>query len=134
MIFVLEDNQDRINWFKQNFGAENITVTDNPIEAMGLLMINEYSAIFLDHDLGDSQNTGEGYLRGRYGDGIDLVKQMVKFLPQIDTPIFIHSLNDPGAKNMYTLLNNAGYNVDILNFLQLVKASNAKTLRDFFIN
>jgi len=55
-IFVLDDDMDRINWFKSVFLYEGNSVyyAHDPIEAERMLRENEYDLIWLDNDLGGS--------------------------------------------------------------------------------
>ena len=94
MIFVLEDDPNRIRWFRQNWPG--MVHTDNPV--IGLDMVRDrpdLEMIFLDHDLG-----GAPYTRGDCGDGIDFAVALAHEGLHADTPITIHSLNVVGAKNI----------------------------------
>ena len=98
MIFVLEDDPYRIDWFKQNW--PDVLYTDNPLTGLDLIRDHpDLEMIFLDHDLG-----GAAYVRGEFGDGIDFAKAMAAEKLHVDTPVFIHSLNMPGAENIENAL------------------------------
>ena len=52
-IFVLDDDMQRIKWFKNAFrSAENsVYYSHNPVEAEEMLRENNYDNIWLDNDL-----------------------------------------------------------------------------------
>ncbi len=50
-IFVLDDDERRVRWFRKRFKGDRIETTDNPEKAKELIQIGKYDAIFLDHDL-----------------------------------------------------------------------------------
>jgi CheY-like chemotaxis protein len=94
MIFVLEDDPERLDWFKSQW--TDVVHTDSPIEGMKLLSeLSDLEGIYLDHDLG-----GAPYVRGADGDGIDLARAMAAQKLHANTPIIIHSLNYAGARQM----------------------------------
>jgi DNA-binding response OmpR family regulator len=102
---ILEDNENRINWFQQRF--TDITMVDfarTAEEGIKLVQENIYSLIFLDHDLGDrifvdSNDPNTGY-------------QVAKAIVETDNKgaqIIIHSMNPGGANAIKSLLPNATY-------------------------
>src|SRR5687767_11340886 len=51
-VLIVEDADDRIEWFKKFFGeGHTLDITKKTGEAIRWLKENEYDAIFLDHDL-----------------------------------------------------------------------------------
>lgn len=109
MIFVLEDDQHRLDIFNHQYGE--IVHTDDVIEAASyLIKNNDIDVIFLDHDLG-----GAPYVRGANGDGIDLAEKMALLNIHVDTPIVIHSMNPWGAVNIYNTLKNT-HNATVIPF------------------
>jgi len=96
-IFVLDDDMERINWFKENW--ENVYYAHNPIEAEKMLRTNEYNVIWLDNDLG-----GAAFTRGTFGDGIDLARIMARDELHVDVPTIVHSMNYPASENIISML------------------------------
>jgi len=104
-IFILEDNQMRINTFKDWYGSDHeLTIVTNAQEAIVLLALSSnYDIFFLDHDLGDrvfvdvqDPNTGS---------------TVAKFLESLEVTgkIIIHSWNIGGARYMMNHLPKAIY-------------------------
>lgn len=112
-IFLLEDSESRIDWFKQTFGDDNVVYSKNPEESLEYLKNSHFDIIFLDHDLGGA------YTPGEYGDGIDLAKKMVEEEIHINTPIIVHSLNPVGAENIAKTLQKTHSDVRIIDYLKL---------------
>lgn len=111
-IFILEDNQERIEAFKKYLNSHELTIVSEALEAIKLLEKDlNYDFIFLDHDLGGQifvnvaeENTGS---------------TVARYLTdkEIKGNIIIHSFNPIGAKNMLNYLPNAYYvpfNIDFL--------------------
>jgi CheY-like chemotaxis protein len=59
-ILVVEDSEDRIAWFKQQYrDANELIFTDDPDEAIRLLSREkEWDVLFLDQDLGKEPKSG----------------------------------------------------------------------------
>ena len=119
-IFVLDDDMQRIKWFKNAFLDEKNSVyySHNPVEAEQMLRNNKYDSIWLDHDLGGA------YTRGPLGDGIDLARVMAKDKIQVDTPVVVHSLNHDGSENMLAALKDTHINLFRIDF-KLLRHSGA---------
>ena len=122
-IFVLDDDMQRIKWFKRAFLDEGNSVyyAHDPIEAEEMLRNNEYDKIFLDHDLAGADKP---YQRGPKGDGIDLAIIMAKDKIQVDTPVVVHSLNHDGSENMLAALKDTHSNLFRIDF-KLLRHSGA---------
>jgi hypothetical protein len=114
-VFILEDDEERIDWFKKNLVCDLTIATD----------ISEkdkfeppYDILFLDHDLGneiyvpiDAENTGSTFCL-----------TIIKSILNKDTKIIIHSLNTGGAENMMRILQKSGFtNVKYIPFDSLVQ-------------
>jgi CheY-like chemotaxis protein len=104
-IFILEDNDSRVEFFKWYFKNPDYEVSyaKDVDEAKGLFTINQpFDIILLDHDLGDevyvdSEEDNTGY-------------QFAKFIITKDISrsfVIIHSLNPVGADNMKGLIPSA---------------------------
>lgn len=50
-ILLVEDDEQRIRWFKQALVGNILDITDKPDEAIELLKLYNYSLLFLDNDL-----------------------------------------------------------------------------------
>src|SRR4051794_38626198 len=50
-VFVLEDDEERQNWFLKRFFGHTVDLAPNAEKGLELLKANQYDAIFLDHDL-----------------------------------------------------------------------------------
>jgi CheY-like chemotaxis protein len=109
-ILVLEDNEERIKWFKRKLEPFcDLTMFSNAELAIEKIKEEKFDVIFLDHDLGgkvyvDSNEPNTGY-------------QVAKIIPNTinkDSYIIIHSLNPVGIQNMMNELN--GMNVIRMHF------------------
>ena len=112
-IFVLDDDMERIKWFKKHW--ENVYYSHNPIEAEKMLKANEYDVVNLDADLGGA------YQRGPLGDGIDLAKVMAKDELHVDVPTIVHSMNYPASENIISMLKPTHKNLFRIDFFTLRK-------------
>src|SRR5688572_33502562 len=50
-VFLLDDDERRHRWFAMRFKGDSIDIASNVSEALELLSVSSYDAIFLDHDL-----------------------------------------------------------------------------------
>lgn len=107
-IYIIEDSEYRINWFKKTFDNAQIKWTNNVSQACKDIMNNEYDIIFL-RDLGHSTKTGE-----------DIIKNMVKNKLAQNAIIIIHTINIRG-KEMKKKLEEYHKNVHYINFFNLRK-------------
>lgn len=99
-ILILEDNEDRIIQFKNNFALYPPTVVENANDAIKQLTDNKWDVLFLDHDLGgsvhvsiDEKNTGS-----------EVARFLKKNPDKIPGLVILHSLNIDGRKNMKMLI------------------------------
>ena len=100
-IFILEDRNRRIKWFKKVFSSENsLFFADNVEDAKKILLENsEFDILFLDHDLDqkifvNSNEQSTGY-------------QLTKFIVENKISFgfaYIHSMNLYGSGLMYAKL------------------------------
>ena len=91
-IFVLEDIQERINFFEKRYPFATICRTVK--EAKEQIHGKRWDILFLDHDLGDNNE----------GDGYDFAKFLKENVDIDNMSIIIHSFNPVGAKNMQAVL------------------------------
>jgi CheY-like chemotaxis protein len=108
-IFVLEDNPERIKWFKTTFGDCNLLFTDDVEIACAELRTKYFDLIFIDRDLGYSQKSGE-----------DVVRVMEEEQLAKDSCIVIHTVNPYGQKAMKRCLESYHDNFYCIDFTQLV--------------
>ena len=103
-IFILEDDPNRVSWFKENLDCKNLDITEFVEEAIELLNNNTYDAVFLDHDLGGTyyapSDEKSGYAVA------ELIAENITYKPII----VIHSMNHAGGTRMYGVLRDAGFN------------------------
>ena len=104
-ILVLEDSLERQEKFKQLFKNQELSMFDNVLDAYHSYLFNDFSVMFLDHDLGgriwtDSSEENTGY---------QFTKLIVENQKQKNALIYIHSMNPIGANKMLNLLLDNGY-------------------------
>jgi CheY-like chemotaxis protein len=104
-ILILEDNPLRIEKFKELFKNQQVTHCSDISNALIACRENDYSVLWLDHDLGgkiweDSFNEPTGYR---------FVKAIVDENLQRDALIYIHSMNPIGANLMLNYLKDNDY-------------------------
>lgn len=101
-ILILEDSEERMNWFRKKLDGE-IDHATKPDKAIEFLQSNEYDLILLDHDL-------EVY---HYDYDVNCDKTtglcVAKWLGENPTnnesaQIIIHSMNNNGAQRMFHAL------------------------------
>jgi len=102
-IFILEDSQERIEYFKKQFNNHYLTIAENINEPVyQCLKTKKFDIVFLDHDL-------ENHLLRQEKNGHTLAKYLVKYKLQSHAIVYIHSMNPIGANNILKTLTNAGY-------------------------
>jgi CheY-like chemotaxis protein len=98
-VFILEDSEYRVKYFKSKLMNHELTFSSNVQEAKEILKKQKFDVIFLDHDLDfltyvQSEMPNTGY-------------QLVKFMKENNisaNKIYAHTMNEHGAKNMVGLL------------------------------
>lgn len=112
-ILVLEDNENRIECFKQVFDRADLVIVETSYDAIQLLDKTQYDFIFLDHDLGihpvTKQPTTEVMLPSGDGTGYEVAQFIARSKKNKDTPTIIHTFNPDGAKKMMEELEDADY-------------------------
>jgi CheY-like chemotaxis protein len=109
-IFVLDDDQDRIDLFKKAYGSQNVVVASNVKGSLNLLRSGKFAKVFLDRDLSSTTENGE-----------DVAWQMKQEKLCQETPVVIHSENTRGQKVMAKYLGSYHSNVTVVPFRQLKK-------------
>ena len=115
-VFVLEDQEERIEWFLKRFPEDSfILFAHSAMEGTDLLSqywhIKEWDYVFLDYDLGYKGRQLHWY----DGTGAEVARYIVQTRPRIKH-IIIHSWNPEGAKYMFDGLLSAGYVVSRVPF------------------
>jgi len=114
-ILILEDDDVRRAWFKQQFARCERDVTDQVAVAIQWLSQRDYDLIFLDHDLAEEHyfvNVADDGLTG-YTVAAWLAENPGK---QAAAQIIIHSLNYPGADRMLEVMLSSGRRVEHVPF------------------
>ena len=101
-ILVLEDNMERQEQFRKNLVGHDVTITDSTKIAIENLLLEKWHILFLDHDLGDLAHVPSGENTGY--EVAKFLETNKQYMPQ---NIIVHSLNEPGAKNIIAALPNA---------------------------
>lgn len=89
---ILEDNSDRIEWFKENF--PDAYITDNPLEFIEFVKNNNPTHLRLDHDLGFFCSDGTEI------NGTTVAKELAPIISK-DTNIIIHSWSSQATKMLW---------------------------------
>ena len=117
-IFVLDDDQDRLDWFARRFPHDRVDIAQDVPTALEMLHEHSYDVVFLDHDLlpehygaeeSDDERTG-------YAVAHALAQEAKR---QRSASIIVHSLNSDGALRMVEILHGAGYATDYIPFPML---------------
>lgn len=99
-VFLLEDSEQRIEWFRKRF--PDMVHTDTAEKAIAILAEKQFDWVFLDHDLGLLNYAGIG----KEGSG----REVARFLSGkswIGHNVIIHSWNPCGAALMKDILEGA---------------------------
>ncbi|MCI0559388.1 MAG: hypothetical protein MN733_12910 [Nitrososphaera sp.] len=98
-LLLLEDDPQRIRWFRCVFDTWDIHVTNSVSEAIRLCEQNLYDRLYLDHDLGDFKPS---ILQDS---GYDFAQWLAERPAlQHEATVIIHSVNPGGAERMWQAL------------------------------
>lgn len=102
-ILILDDREIRHEYFKKLYIQHDLTHVYTSKECIDQLNINKFDVVFLDHDLGGTDNFEES------GDntGYEVAKWLRKNEGKQPNQIILHSFNPVGRKNMKSLLPHA---------------------------
>lgn len=98
-IFILEDNLNRIETFKQNLTGHELFIASNIEIAKTMLKFNQFELMFIDHDLG-----GEVYVNSEFP---NTGYQLAKWIRENNITykrLIIHSCNSIGSMNIKGLI------------------------------
>ena len=110
-VLVLEDNTERLKWFKDTFFNYELSIAMTAETAGYAIMKNEFDLIFIDHDLADETSTGLDFAKV-------LAEEIEAGKVSNNLSIYIHSLNPVGARNIKSVLEDA----TIIPFTELIKS------------
>lgn len=102
-ILILDDNDERIVWFKQYFPDADIA--KDATQGIRKVITNDYDLIFLDHDLWRTDELG----KEDNNNGYEVAKALVRSSLNKNADIIIHSMNFAGAQRIKGLLPQAQY-------------------------
>lgn len=108
-ILILEDDDNRIKKFKENFIGCELFITPLPSQANKWLETEEFDFIFLDCDLSEEHYNNEDWTKENYDRfGLDSGICTARFLGENtnlskNATIIIHSLNPVGSLKMEDL-------------------------------
>jgi len=86
-VFVLDDTEDRISWFRSNL--PNLRFAKTADEALEILSSEKFDLIFLDHDLSWMD---AGFPNRLHGNGKEVARYLAR--TRFTGKIVIHSLSD----------------------------------------
>lgn len=102
-VFVLEDDQMRIDWFNEKFwDVPFLFITKDTDEAIPILKLIKFDLLFLDHDLEETSIYDEAhaeYDMNHAKNGLRVAAHLRGTINQ-ETECIIHSMNPSGAANM----------------------------------
>jgi CheY-like chemotaxis protein len=104
-ILVLDDDQNRLDQFKQRLIGHVVCCVKTAPETIQKLSGEPWEVLFLDHDLG-----GTTYASSGPGTGYEVAKWLSEHKDHKPNQIIIHSFNAPGSRNMKSVLPEAFYN------------------------
>ena len=104
-ILVLDDDQNRLDQFKQRLIGHVACCVKTAPETIRKLAEEPWDVLFLDHDLG-----GTTYAPSGPGTGYEVAKWLAEHEDRKPGQIVIHSFNAPGSQNMKSVLPEAFYN------------------------
>jgi len=111
-ILILEDNPNRIEFFKRIYKNHDLYITKDLDDAQQTVTYNEIDIMFLDHDL--EYNNLQAVKEERTG--YEFVKYLVLNELQKHAVIYVHSMNPVGGQAMTTLLRDNGYEAQWIPF------------------
>jgi CheY-like chemotaxis protein len=104
-ILILEDNLERIEFFKRIYKNHTYFITADIYEAYHIAENTELDILFLDHDL--EKENFKAISAGRTG--YDFCKSLIEGKLQRQSIIYVHSMNPVGGQAMVNLLKDNNY-------------------------
>ena len=111
-ILILEDNKERIEWFKRIYKNHELFIFTDLVSAKNFIMFQEMDVLFLDHDLENwnLEAVGAGLT------GYDFCKFLIENYLCRHSMIYVHSMNPCGAAMMEKILRENGYEAQWIPF------------------
>ena len=116
-VLVLDDMQERLDWFKKQLIGHEATLVKQASSAISLLKKEQWDAVFLDHDLGGAPYVHNGPDGMSGMDVANAIVNMDSFPPLV----VVHSLNEDCRKEMVARMVEVGCNALELPFTTLMK-------------
>ena len=110
-IFVLEDNDERLRWFMDNFQDQRLVVTNDSRLAVMMLKAVTFDVAFLDHDLGQRAFTPSDEMSGWA-----VAAELADDERHEKTEVIVHSHNTQAANRMFFRLMDAGRKARLMPF------------------
>ena len=101
-VLVLDDDMTRLDIFRKNLIGHNVTCVNTAKETIDQLEHEKWDYVFLDHDLG-----GMIYVPSGPGTGYEVAEWISKNPDKKPKNVVIHSFNEPGRRNMHSLIPDA---------------------------
>jgi hypothetical protein len=126
--FILEDDMDRVDWFRSTWSEHSSFVHAIDYATAILLLPPFPDMLLLDHDLG-----GEIYVDPNlHNTGSNFCRWLTRTSVPRDLPVIIHSHNPVGSEFMKDILMKAGFSsVERIPFGDIVRGWNRGTLSFF---
>ena len=106
-ILILEDDKNRIDFFKKHFNRHELIFVDSCRSALNNLYNQKFDIVYVDHDIPSDNPNNNGY---------KLIKKVVESKLQKKASFLIHSMNPVGANNMLKTLQHNGYDAHWIPF------------------
>ncbi len=106
-VFLLDDDTRRHHWFTRRFTGDHLDIAETAEEAIELLSVNFYDAIFLDHDLLPEHYNSDTTDDERTGYAIATWLSTQPKLHRAAT-VVVHTRNANGAMRMVEELRRTG--------------------------
>ena len=102
-VFILEDNDERLTWFKEIFSSvPRVTICKMAYVASQILSQTKFDLICLDHDLEDISIYDDERQYVTWNTGYEVMKSILISINK-ESQIIIHSMNPDGALKMLNL-------------------------------
>ena len=117
-ILILEDNKERIEWFKRIYKNHELFIFTDLVSAKNFIMFQEIDVLFLDYDL-EEKNLEATKLELT---GYDFAKFIVENYLCKNSMFYIHSCNPCGGTSIESLLKTNGYKADWIPYYLLIQS------------
>jgi len=117
-ILVLEDDENRQEWFLKRFWQETVDIATSASNAIEMLKRSKYAVIFLDHDL-EYQHYGSDS-RDDSNTGYAVASWLAENARlQPFAQVIVHSVNPSGAPRMVSALSRTHFRAQHVPFVRL---------------